>query len=390
MNQVGIIRMRSRADTKHSHPQASPARCLSALLLMVTATNAMALQSGDYTYALDSAGKASITRFNNEYAGALLIPDALDGHRVISIEDAAFSGCAGLTSVAIPNGVTHIGEGAFICCSGLRDVAIPGSVTDIGKSAFTTCTSLIHATIPGRVTSLADALFSGCSALTTVVIPGSVTNIGDGVFSVCKSLSHVAIPSRITAIGNSAFEGCSGLADIAIPDSVTSIGNFAFYNCAVLERVAIGSGVNRIGIGAFRQCGSLASIDVTRSNLSYSSLDGVLFDKPQQTLIQYPGGRAGDYCVPLYVSFIRELAFSQCSGLTRDTVPARVARIGSSAFAFCKSLTIVTFAGDAPLVEPDMYSSADHWTAFYYSGTKGWGEKIAGRPTVPLRIKDGQ
>ncbi len=292
MKQAWINRMRFRAaDTRLSPPKAVIAGYLSVFLLLVATVNAGALQSGDYTYTADSGGKASITRFNKEFTGALLIPDALDGHRVTGIADAAFSGCAGLTAVTIPNSVTWLGEGAFICCSGLTDVTIPGSVT--------------------------------------------------------------------------------------------SLGDFAIYHCDVLKRVAIGSGVTRIGIGAFRCCGSLTALDVASSNLSCSSLDGVLFDKPRQTLIQYPGGLVGNYNIPESVNVISELAFSQCPGLTRVTVPASVAKIGGSAFAFCKSLTIVTFCGDAPSVDPAVYSRADHWTAFY-SGTKGWNTKFAGRPAVPL------
>jgi hypothetical protein len=42
---------------------------------------------------------------------------------VTSIEDYAFYGCVGLTSVVISNGVTSIGDGAFYGCVGLTSVA---------------------------------------------------------------------------------------------------------------------------------------------------------------------------------------------------------------------------------------------------------------------------
>ena len=40
-----------------------------------------------------------------------------------SIEDCAFGGCSGLTSVTIPNSVTSIGYSAFYNCSGLTSIA---------------------------------------------------------------------------------------------------------------------------------------------------------------------------------------------------------------------------------------------------------------------------
>ena len=39
-------------------------------------------------------------------------------------------------------------------------------------------------------------------------------------------------------------------------------------------------------------------------NSVYSSVDGVLFDKSQTTLIQCPGGKAGSYTIPNSVTSI--------------------------------------------------------------------------------------
>ena len=59
-----------------------------------------------------------------------------------SIGDYAFSHCASLTSVTIPDSVTGIGWDAFLDCSSLTSVTIPDSVTSIGYYAFSGCTSL--------------------------------------------------------------------------------------------------------------------------------------------------------------------------------------------------------------------------------------------------------
>jgi hypothetical protein len=81
---------------------------------------------------------------------------------------------------------------------------------------------------------------------------------------------------------------------------------------------------------------------VDPANSFYSSVDGVLFDKNQTTLIEFPGGRGGSYTIPASVTSIGGGAFSYCSSLTSITMGNGVTSIGGWAFEFCGSLTSVT------------------------------------------------
>ena len=122
-----------------------------------------------------------------------------------------------------------------------------------------------------------------------------------------------------TSIGDYAFNYCSGLTSIEIPNSVTSIGNYAF-----------------------SLCGLLTEINVDENNTVYSSIDGVLFNKSQTELIQYPEGKQGSYTIPNSVTSIGDWAFYKCSSLTSVTIGNSVTSIGESAFEGCSGLTSVT------------------------------------------------
>ncbi|MCU0782155.1 MAG: leucine-rich repeat protein, partial [Akkermansiaceae bacterium] len=123
---------------------------------------------------------------------------------------------------------------------------------------------------------------------------------------------------------------------------VTRIGAFAFANKTTLTRVTIPASVTSIGEQAFAYCGVLTDILVDPANPNFSSLDGVLFNKDQTTLLQWPGGRTGDYAVPASVTGIEAYAFAGGAGLTGVVIPASVTSIGDYAFFECTGLASLT------------------------------------------------
>jgi hypothetical protein len=72
-------------------------------------------------------------------------------------------------------------------------------------------------------------------------------------------------------------------------------------------------------------------------------MGGVLFDKNETTLIQYPAGNAETfYAIPNSVGSIGYYAFAYCGSLAGITIPNSVTSIGLFAFYYCTSLTNVT------------------------------------------------
>jgi hypothetical protein len=332
--------------------------------------------------------------------GETIIPDTINGLPVTSIADVAFS-YANVTSVTIPDSVTNIGSGAFQQCSSLTNVMIGTNVTCIASFAFYGCTSLPSIIIPASATNISGWVLNDCPSLmaisvdtnnpayssvdgilfdnnlTTLIqypggkpgsysVPDSVTNIAGGAFYVCVGLTNVTIPNSITSITGYAFENCysllnitisdtvtnigdgafanTGLTSITIPNRVTSIGSSAFSGCGGLTNVVIPNSVSSIGESAFGSCGNLTAITVDASNSAYCSVEGVLLNKSQSAIVEFPAGKGGSYAVPDGVTNIGAYTFFKCTHLTSVTVPNSVTSIGLEAFAFCYNLTNIALS----------------------------------------------
>jgi hypothetical protein len=362
------------------------------------------------------------------------------GTNVTSIGDDAFDSCSSMTNVTVPKSVTSIGATAFRSCDSLTDITVdplnsfyssadgvlfnksqttliecpggkagsytvPDSVTNIGSSAFVVCRSLTSVTVGTNVTSIGDFAFSVCTSLTNVTIGTNVTSIGNHAFYACTSLTGVTIPNKVLSIGVSAFAGCTSLTSASIGTNVTSIGTTAFGSCTNLTSVTIGTSVTNIGTRAFAVCTSLTNVTIPKSvtsigsaafescyrltditvdplNLFYSSVDGVLFNRSQTTLITCPGGRTGSYTVPNSVTNIGAAAFGFCTSLTNVTIPASVTNIGTRAFGSCTSLKGVYFNGNAPTAGTSVFASATNAPVYYLPLTTGWVATFGGRLTA--------
>lgn len=300
----------------------------------------------------------------------IVIPDS-----VTEIGESAFSGCTSLSKVKLSNNLTRIDQETFSGCTSLAEIEIPDSVTSIGGSAFAGCTSLSKVklsnnlttingfsdcvslkeiTIPNSVTEIGAAAFEKCTSLTEIDIPDSVTNISVRVFFGCTSLSKVKLSNNLTEIGSEAFSGCTSLKEIIIPDSVTKIGagiydtprGYVFSNCTSLESITIGSGIENLGNGWIDSCRRLANIIVSPENKTYSSVDGVLFNKDKSELLAYPiGNKRSSYTIPDGVTKIDQKAFYGCRYIETLTIPASVKEIEDSALGNCYDIRTINYLG---------------------------------------------
>ena len=264
--------------------------------------------------------------------------------------DGAFSGCTSLSKVDLPKKLTTIEAGTFRDCTSLKEIVIPDSVTEIrcnwGLGAFSGCTSLSKVDLSKNLTMIYEYTFSGCTSLAEIDIPDSVTSIGRFAFSGCTSLSKVDLPKTLTTIEAGTFRDCTSLKEIVIPDSVTSIGGSAFSNCISLESITIGSGVESLGDEWIASCRRLENITVSPENKTYSSVDGVLFNKDKSELSAYPiGNKRSSYTIPDGVEKIGKKAFYGCRYIESLTIPVSVAEIEASALGNCYDIRAVYYLG---------------------------------------------
>ena len=120
-----------------------------------------------------------------------------------------FSNYVGLKTATIPSTITYndtvynvigISAGTFYWSGDLSSVTIPNSVTHIGAQAFSHCTNLKSVRIPDGVTHIYSNTFSG-SGITSITIPTQIDSIGSCAFFECDSLTTVVWNAR-KAVGD--------------------------------------------------------------------------------------------------------------------------------------------------------------------------------------------
>ena len=344
---------------------------------------------------------------------ALMIPDS-----VTSIGGAAFEGCTRLTTATLSTNLGFLGPAAFYGCTELTNVTLGDQLRFLDNYTFLGCAKLAQVSIPDGVTTIGASAFYGCSGLTSLAIPRGVVAVAEDAFINCTGLTNVTVSSNVTFLNGAAFDGCSRLGNISvdaasstfasvegvlfdksrtvllkyprakagdrytIPDDVVRIGVRAFQDCTGLTDVAIPNGVTDIGYDAFRGCASLTQFAVGEANSKYGSLDGVLFDKTLELLIQYPSAKPGTaYTIPGGVTAVSDGAFYGATMLTKVMVADSLRHIGPEAFEGCPALTQVYFLGNAPSLEGATFDGSPV-TVYYLPGTAGWSETLAGRPTM--------
>ncbi len=205
----------------------------------------------------------------------------------------------------------------------IKSVVIEEGVTTVGDSAFYWCRELTSVTLPDTLTVVADQAFENCNKITTIKMSKNVESIGSWAFYGCESLMSIELPDTLKRIEDLAFHDCESLTVLNIPASVEYINE---------DRTFVGSS-------------KLTAINVAEENLYYVSVDGVLYNKDQTTLIFYPAGKTGrSFAIPETVKKVDAYAFYWNEMIESISIPGSVETIGGDAFAGCEKLTSINFS----------------------------------------------
>lgn len=281
-----------------------------------------------------------------------------------------------LGSVDILNSVTSIKEG-FNGCAAVTEIRIPEGISNIEAGAFNDCTSLMTIRIPDGVVNLGECMFNRCKSLTSVTIGIGVTNIGEMAFSDCESLKSIRIPDNVTTISDDAFKGCYNLTiscnagsvaeayakehEISVhvekteteagfsyriePEGAVVTGYSGSSSQVEIPQKLGGEAVVKIGAYAFAdRRKEHAPIDSVTIPNSVAIIEGSAFAGCDLRSIDISGS----------VTYIGAEAFWDCTNLTQIHLTKSVTGLGYGVFSGCKNLDTISVD-----IENPMYSSKD-------------------------------
>lgn len=398
-----------------------------------------------YTELENGTLEVSCPRENRDKLTNLVIPPEVNSKKVTRI--ISFDGCSNLASIKIPDTVTYIDNNAFSNCMKLESIFIPHSVEEIGFMALSFCsvakidvdvnnnyyssengvllnkdkTTLIcypngktdtSYAIPDGVTYIEGCAFGSNSNLVSLILPQSVTKFSDvpesPFFPIvdCPNLASINVDENnnyLCSEDGVLFDknktslicyprGKAG-SSYEIPDGVTSIEMNAFWGgsrgCPELVSITIPQSVTDIFKGVFSNCQNLKSINVDENNQSYSSENGILFDKSKTTFVLYPPGRSDtSYVIPNGVKNLDHSAFRMCKSLTSVIIPDSVTNIGRYVFWGCSSLVSVNISDNVTSIGIGAFD--DTPIVNNQNGVKYVGNYVVGgNDTETVSIKPG-
>ena len=308
------------------------------------------------TYIVDmgEVDTIGISGFAGSNITSFVIPEEIDGQKVVGIDSDAFIHCPMLKEITVPTSVTYIGEHAFgYTYNELEDSyeKIEGFTINFEKNSeahryaavngFTDEEYLVTGTEYYYGDEEYVAINKCYGGKENLVIPKEiggkkVIGIESDAFRDNKNIRSVIIPDGVQFIYSQAFFGCTSLDEVTIPESVINIGEkaFGYYENDDYETV------KKDGFVINYAKNSAGHLYATRNGFSDESCMFIESDEFGKYLRGYAGNDAS-VVIPDGVTYIDNESFKDCDKLTKVTIPSSADYIGYNAFDGCASLETV-------------------------------------------------
>lgn len=189
-----------------------------------------------------------------------------------------------------------------------------------------------------------------------IVIPEGVQKIGEKAFENNKNITSLICCKSLMFIESRAFWGCKNLMKVQLNEGLITIGFYAFLYTS-LPSIYIPMSVVSISSSAFA-----CDIIVDENNLSYTSIDGVLYNYSRKKLELYPRNKDEDKVRVHETTETIGICAFQDAAISEIVLPDSVDTIACHAFSQCKNLKKICFPNGIYLIEYNIFEGCEKLT----------------------------
>ena len=312
---------------------------------------------------------------------------------VTSISQRAFANCEKLSHIIFPTNLTYIGNEAFSNTGLIDSIPDLSTVESIGESVFANCKNLTSLTYTANV--VPNYTFSGCEKLEDIewgvddANIDNVTTIGIGAFKGTNFTSFV-FPKNVPVVADELFKGCESLETVSFykgeyitqeppaeedPFDVNEYRDYVDYDGTVIHNVVNTIGINSIRASAFQGCTSLKTMKIyegaNRTDMEGKNAVGTFNFPATLTKTDVAMTISGNNNYTFANTAVEKLvilpnlktigsyAFYRCEHLSEINFlyadKSILEQIKSNAFAYCTSLTNLTFPTSLTTMGPSVF-----------------------------------
>lgn len=271
-----------------------------------------------------------------------------------------------VTEIVVKSGVTTISAFAFEGCAAWS-VTLSDTLVSIDQNAFVSCSNLSSIFIPASVENIEALAFQGCSSLTEITVDSRsryFTSV-DGILYTANKKELAIVPEGRTDT------------EFHIAEGVETVWDFAF-KTNKLRTLYLPASLRFFTPSCFNDCRNLTDVYVDAGNQNYMSIDGVVYDKDETTLVFYPADHTlQTYVIPAGISKIGWDAMYSIQ-TERVILPDSMSFIDGYSISWSDLVKEIVFTGSVPefqkaFNEPWCFSGITA-TAYYPGDDASWTE----------------